>query len=172
MDSLFVLKDASGGVVGLTYSGVSSGAPSASSNNGKIAYFSDKPDSTGGYFYARNGIWDRVGGGPVVIDTIANITSWYNATTYDKCQAFATNIGPYGSPVYASGGSWIYAGSADRFQSISAVTYGAYGPTAMTINGNAYAFTYSGGKIATVVGEGKTKTYTWSGDDLVSVVVS
>ena len=41
-----------------------------------------------------------------------------------------------------------------------------------TINSTAYTFTYSAGKIATVTGGGVTKTYTWSGDQLVSVVVA
>lgn len=41
-----------------------------------------------------------------------------------------------------------------------------------TINNIDYVFTYSNGKLETVTGGGRTKTYTWSGDQLQSVVVS
>lgn len=91
------------------YSGVSSGAPSASSNNGKIAYFSDKPDSTGGYFYARNGIWDSVGGGYLTIDTWANILSNYAAATYPEgAKAFATDLN---REVVIAGAAWTLVGN-------------------------------------------------------------
>lgn len=40
------------------------------------------------------------------------------------------------------------------------------------ISGVAYTFTYSNGKLATATGGGKIKTYTWTGEQLTSVVVS
>ena len=61
---------------------------------------------------------------------------------------------------------------AEEAQSISDVVHGTYGPTSMKVNGVTYTLTYSSGKISTVVGGGKTKTYTWSGDNLVSLVVT
>lgn len=57
--------------------------------------------------------------------------------------------------------------------SFSGATYNADGTIASaTIDNVDYVFTYSAGKIATATGGGVTKTYSWSGDQLQSVVVA
>lgn len=87
--------------------------PAASSLSvGQPVWSDDKPTSKGGSFEVRESsgtpgtyIYDRVGGGPIVHDTLANCLSGYNMTTYDGCTFRCTDIGESGSDWYASGGN-------------------------------------------------------------------
>jgi len=49
-------------------------------------------------------------GSIVAIDTLANIVGGYNATTYDGCEAIATDLGKSGVKVKAYGGQWVLEG--------------------------------------------------------------
>lgn len=61
-----------------------------------------------------------------------------------------SSISTFTSPVYDTDGSLLSA----------------------VINGLAYEFTYSSGKIATIKAAGITRSFTWLGDQLLSVAVS
>lgn len=81
------------------YRGASTSAPNPSSlQTGTTAWFTDKPDSRGGAFVVRGtstpgtNIWDRVGGGPVAIDTWENCNA-YHLPDYDGCEFIITDIG-------------------------------------------------------------------------------
>jgi hypothetical protein len=53
---------------------------------------------------------------------------------------------------------------------LSATTYNGDGSlAAATVNGIAYTFTYSSGKLITVVGGGLTKTFSWTGNNLTGI---
>lgn len=94
------------------YSGDSSGAPPASASLvGKRAWFTDKPTAQGGAFVVRESsgtpgtyIYDRVDGGVIVADMLANCNANYNMTTYDGCTFRVTDIGASGYDFVATGG--------------------------------------------------------------------
>jgi len=82
------------------YSGRYSSAPDPSSlQTGTTAWFTDKPDENGGEFVVRGtstpgtNIWDRVGGGPVAIDTWSNLQT-YATADYDGCSVVVTDKTP------------------------------------------------------------------------------
>lgn len=92
------------------YSGVYASKPDPSTlADGITAWFTDKPNSNGGSYVVRSTatpgtkIWDRVGGGPVAIDTWSNCNS-YNLAAYDGCTFRVTDIGAGGYDFIATGG--------------------------------------------------------------------
>jgi hypothetical protein len=60
----------------------------------------------------------------------------------------------------------------NKSDSFESAVYGPYGLLTWTENGISYSATYEAGKIKTVTGNGITKTFTWSGDNLISAVDS
>jgi len=83
-------------------------------------------------------------------------------------------VGPVwigGVRYWGDGSSFISASIVEG--SAANVVYNPDGTIASgDFEGKAFVFTWAAGKIATVVSGGVTKTYSWSGDELVSVVVS
>lgn len=102
------LANRAGGFLGVLYVGTAAGAPTPTAADvGKFAYFSDRKmwlsvrESTGA---AGTYIYDRIGGGAIVADTLANIIAAYNMTTCDGCTFRVTDIGVNGMDFFATGG--------------------------------------------------------------------
>lgn len=96
------------------YNGVYASKPDPSTlADGITAWFTDKPDSNGGSFVVRSTatpgtkIWDRVGGGPVVIDSWANLQE-YASVNYAGCKVRVTNVGVNGSDWGVSSSGALY----------------------------------------------------------------
>ncbi len=82
---------------------------------GTQVWFTDKPNAQGGAFVVRESsgtpgtyIYDRVGGGVIVADTLANILSGYvpdaaGFAKYSGCRFRVTNVGYSGSDWYSNG---------------------------------------------------------------------
>ena len=83
-------------------------------------------------------------------------------------------VGPIwigGVRYWSDGSSYISASIVEG--SAANVVYNPDGTIASgDFDGKSFVFTWATGKIATVVSDGVTKTYSWSGDELVSVGIS
>ena len=121
----------------------------AASNSGKFILVTDRYN--GALFRSNGTCYDRVGGGPIVDDTIANIVANYNATTYNGCSAFATDLGKSGVMLYATDGRWVVKG----------------GDYVQIYNNNLYSkYIVIGGSGATWAQSGTTITVTWTGHNI------
>lgn len=121
----------------------------AASNSGKFILVTDRYN--GALFRSNGTCYDRVGGGPIVDDTIANIVANYNATTYNGCSAFATDLGKSGVMLYATDGRWVVKG----------------GDYVQIYNNNLFSkYIVIGGSGATWTQSGTTITVTWTGHDI------
>lgn len=106
------LANRAGGFLGVLYVGTAAGAPTPTAADvGKFAYFSDRKmwlsvrESTGA---AGTYIYDRIGGGPIVADTWANIVTNYvpdaaGFAKYKDCRFRVTNVGVNGSDWQCNG---------------------------------------------------------------------
>lgn len=132
------LTNITSGVLGLVYVGTSGSAPSAVTNSAKFGLFTD----TGWLMRANGTVWDRVGGGPVAIDTWANLLANYSAASYTNCLAIATNIGPNGTVIRSNGSAWrVFPASQITLGGVSTTGYLVFGGNAATYSQSATTVT-------------------------------
>lgn len=94
-------------------------------------------------------------------------TTWANSgngADYPNQQIAFSDVG---ITAYSNGTDWLFPSGG-----IANTTYTNGLLTAWTENGIAHAASYLNGKVYQIVAGTMTKTFTWAGDNLVSVVVS